>query len=137
MLSTMRWTGSVGQLLWFRTGFSELLRLESVVWSGVGSPRPIIERSEWTKPSAWRSGRWKTSRRVRTVSMARSENFWGRPRLPLCLGAHSRMASSENQMVMSPRFLSDLSYSAQLVTRYFFLCLWLRFRLCAPVDAGV
>ena len=57
--------------------------------------------------------------------------FWGRPRLPLCLGAQARMASSENQMVMSPLFLSDLSYAAQLVTRYFFFCLWLRFRLCA------
>ena len=69
-------------------------------------------------------------------------NFWGRPCLPLCLGAQTRMASFENQMVMSPLFLSDLTYLAQLVTRYFFLCLWLLFRLCAffiwtPRDWGV
>ena len=35
------------------------------------------------------------------------------------------------QRVMSPRFLSDLSYSGQLVTRYFRLYFGFLFRLCA------
>ena len=41
------------------------------------------------------------------------------------------MAEGESQSVMSPLFLRALSYSDQLVTRYFCLYLGLRFRLCA------
>ena len=34
---------------------------------------PIIPKSEFKKPSAWRSGRWKMRRSVSAVSIARSE----------------------------------------------------------------
>ncbi len=81
----------------------------------------IIPKSEFRKPSVWRSGRLKMSRRVSAVSMARLEYFNCPPRLPTPAGSHVAMASGESQIVTSPRRTSARSYSPQLPTRYFVL----------------
>ncbi len=69
-------------------GYHHLLRIASnspiqahirigharVVWSGASRSASIEERTDRTKPSAWRKGRRKTSRSVNAVVIARSEN---------------------------------------------------------------
>ena len=82
---------------------------------------PIIPKSEFRKPSVWRSGRLKIRRRVSAASMANSEYFHCPPRLPTPAGSHAAMASGDSQIVTSPRRTSARSYSAQLPTRYFVL----------------
>ena len=62
------------------------------------------------------------SRRERIVSMALSEK---RCRLPLlldALGFHVLMTEGDTHRVKEPLFLSELSYSFQLVTLYLGLC---------------
>jgi hypothetical protein len=54
-------TGSVSNLL---------ARLDGVVWSGIGMFSPSVSASERRKPSVCRSGRWKTMRTVKAVSIA-------------------------------------------------------------------
>jgi hypothetical protein len=55
---------------------------------------------------------------VSAVSMARSVYFCGAPRRPDGFAVHAWIASGEIHMVMSPRWTSAWSYSAQLVTPY-------------------
>ena len=51
--------------IWFRR--------KSVVWSGALRSRPIKRSSEFRNPSAWRSGRPRTTRSVNAVRIARFE----------------------------------------------------------------
>ena len=94
-----------------------------VVWSGASRSMPIIEMIDRRKPSAWRSGRLKTNRSIKAVSIAWSEDFLCPPRPPDGAGFQSSIASSEIHRVTSPRCTSAWSYSAQLLTRYFVLYL--------------
>ena len=49
-----------------------------VVWSGAARSTPINDKTDRKKPSAWRKGNRKTRRIVNAVSIAQSENFFGR-----------------------------------------------------------
>ena len=64
---------------------------------------PIIPKSEFKQPSAWRSGRWKMRRSVSAVSIARSEYLNCPPRVPTRPGAQAAMASGATHRVTSPR----------------------------------
>ena len=68
----MRWSGSLIDIPRFNMGFSFLLLLDKVVWSGTGSRSLISSNNDNTKPSACLRGRWKSSLKVRTVSIAKS-----------------------------------------------------------------
>ena len=63
----------------------------------------ISLKIEFRKPSVWRSGRWKTRRRVSAVSIATFEHLSWPPRLPFGSGLHAAMASGDSQTVTSPR----------------------------------
>ena len=55
------------------------------------------------------TGRWKTERSVSAVRIAMSEYLRWPPGQPLELAFHEPMASSSNQIVMSPRLLRAAS----------------------------
>jgi len=83
--STIRWIAPS----WARLSGGSLtirFRRESVVWSGALRSRPIKLSSESSKPSVWRSGRPKTTRRVKAVRMARFEYRRWAPRRPFVTG---------------------------------------------------
>jgi len=54
-------------------GAKVLFLRDKAVWSGLGKDNPIIEKSEFTKPSTSRNGNLNTSLEVRIVSIASSE----------------------------------------------------------------
>jgi hypothetical protein len=94
---------------------------DSVVWSGTSRPSPISSNKERKNPSVCRSGKWKSSRIVRAVSIAQSEYVQGAPRRPDGLAFQALIASGEIHRVRSPRLTRAWSYSGQLVTWYFAL----------------
>ena len=69
----------------------------------------MLRMSEATKPSVCLSGKWNTVRRVSAVRMARSEYRRWPPGRPLGEAFQAASASSSNQSVTSPRFLSAAS----------------------------
>ena len=89
--------------------------------SGVDSSRPSIPKIDVKKPSVCRRGRWKMSRSVSAVSMARSEYCSCPPRLPTPTASQVAIASGANHTVISPRWTSARSYAGQFPTWYFAL----------------
>ena len=131
VLSTTRCRGWLLAVTRFRMGFSFTLLLDKVLWSGTGRRSFISSNRDKTKPSACLSGRWKSSLKVRTVSIARSAYFRCLPCLLDFAGVHDFMAAGESQIVRLPLFLRDSSYWLQLMTLYFCLYFGLLLLLCA------
>ena len=77
VLSTIRWRGCLEEPLRFNIGFKDLLLLDNVVWSGIGSHTFIISNNDVTNPSVCLNGRWKWNNNlnVRMVSIAKSAYF--------------------------------------------------------------
>ena len=75
--STIWWIGPS----WARLGGGSLtirFRRERVVWSGALRSRPIKLSRESRKPSVWRSGRPKTTRRVEAVERLLNDEEWAK-----------------------------------------------------------
>ena len=92
--------------------------------SSVIHDRPSTPRSSfWTVRvhSVCRRGRWKMSRSVSAVSMARSEYCRCPPRVPTPTASQVAIASGANHTVISPRWTSARSYVDQFPTWYFVL----------------
>ena len=70
VLSTIRWRGCLEEPLRFNTGFSDLLRLDNVEWSGIGRDTFIISNNDITNPSVCLRGRRNNNHNVRMVSIA-------------------------------------------------------------------
>ena len=92
--------------------------------------RPGKSKIEIRNPSACRSGRWKSRRRVSAVLSARSEYFRFPPRRLVGLAFQLAMPSGESQTEMLPRWTSERSYSDHLPTRHCVLYFgWTRHRV--------
>ena len=130
VLSTMRWSGLLGD--WWRPkkSFGFLLLRDSVVWSGTGRRASIRWNKDFMNPSVCRKGRWKRSLRGRTVSIARSEYFCCLPGFPDFGDFHDFSADNDIHRVSEPLLQREDSYSLQFVTLDFGLYLGLRLFLC-------
>ena len=88
------------------------------MWSGAARSTPSNDKTDRTKPSAWRKGNRKTRRSVNAVSIAQSENVFGAPGRPDGAGRHASVASAESPSVTSPRWTKACSYADHFPTRY-------------------
>ena len=103
---------------------------DKVVWSGTASLSFISWNIEVTKPSVCLRGRWKMSRKDKTVSIALSEKRCCPPLFFDVRGFQDLMTDGDIQIVKEPLLHRYCSYSFQLVPLYFFLSFGLRLLLC-------